>query len=168
MKSSTAELIKSLRKSRKLTQEQLGLLSGMTKSQVCKMESGQLGSEETVDRLLDAMGYAVELKVVDRLSSLSTAKQRLMYLLGLFKKYNSDHFGIVRLALLLPDDGQDPSEEGVLEIMVRMKKPSIYLYAELKSSLESVIKQKVYLIPESSSRFSHSGKAFNYIIEDVE
>ena len=66
MKTDTSNMIKNLRKSRKLTQEQLGVLSGMTKSQISRMEKGTLGSPETVDRLLEAMGYSIELKIVDK------------------------------------------------------------------------------------------------------
>lgn len=38
MRMVTSNMIKSLRKSRNLTQEQLGILSGMSKSQISKME----------------------------------------------------------------------------------------------------------------------------------
>ena len=53
MKTITSNMLKSLRKSRNLTQEQLGVLAGMSKSQISKMEKGTLGSEETILRLLD-------------------------------------------------------------------------------------------------------------------
>ena len=69
MKSDTSNMIKNLRKSRNLTQEQLGILSGMTKSQISRMEKGVLGSPETLDRLLDAMGFSIELKVVDSIDN---------------------------------------------------------------------------------------------------
>lgn len=87
MKADTANMIKSLRKSRNLTQEQLGVLSGMAKSQIYRMEKGFLGSPETVDRLLEAMGYSVELKVVDRYENPDGEKQRVLDTLGNFKKY---------------------------------------------------------------------------------
>lgn len=48
MKTITSNMLKSLRKSRNLTQEQLGVLAGMSKSQISKMENGTLGSEETL------------------------------------------------------------------------------------------------------------------------
>lgn len=62
-------MIRSLRKSRNLTQEQLGILSGMTKSQISRMEKGTLGSPETVN------------------------------LLQSFKKHNAEKYGIESIAL---------------------------------------------------------------------
>ena len=38
--------LKEVRKSRGMTQEQVGILAGMSKSQVCRMENGTLGSPE--------------------------------------------------------------------------------------------------------------------------
>ena len=76
MRMVTSNMIKSLRKSRNLTQEQLGILSGMSKSQISKMENGTLGSEETVLRLLDALGYELELKVVDKYPGERSERER--------------------------------------------------------------------------------------------
>lgn len=71
-------MIKNLRKSRNLIQEQLGVLSGMTKSQISRMEKGTLGSPETVERLLTAMGYSIEMKVVDKYESEGGERQRVL------------------------------------------------------------------------------------------
>ena len=79
-------MIKSLRKSRNLTQEQLGILSGMSKSQISKMENGTLGSEETVSRLLDALGYEIELKVIDKYTGDFSERERVLDILRSFKK----------------------------------------------------------------------------------
>lgn len=57
-------MIKNLRKSRNLIQEQLGVLSGMTKSQISRMEKGTLGSPETV--------------VVDKYESEGGERQRVL------------------------------------------------------------------------------------------
>ena len=40
-----------------MTQEQVGILAGMSKSQVSRMENGKLGSPATFSRVLDALGY---------------------------------------------------------------------------------------------------------------
>ena len=69
MKTITSNMLKSLRKSRNLTQEQLGVLAGMSKSQISKMEKGTLGSEETILRLLEALGYEVKFTIVDKYAS---------------------------------------------------------------------------------------------------
>ena len=49
--------IHQMRKARGMTQEQVGILAGMSKSQVSRMESGKLGSPATFARVLDALGY---------------------------------------------------------------------------------------------------------------
>lgn len=61
-----SNMIKTLHKSRNLTQEQLRVLSGLTKSQISRKKKETLGSPETVKRLLEAMGYSPELKVIDK------------------------------------------------------------------------------------------------------
>lgn len=94
-------MLKNLRKNRNLTQEQLGVLSGMTKSQISRMEKGVLGSPETINRLLEAMGYATELKVVDRYA--------------------------------VPDG----------EILIMLKSPSLFIYADIQAVLESILKRRV-------------------------
>lgn len=92
-------MIKSLRKSRNLTQEQLGILSGMTKSQISRMEKGTLGSPETVNRLLEAMGYSIEVKVIDRYESANGERSRIIDFLQSFKKHNAEKYGIESIAL---------------------------------------------------------------------
>lgn len=57
--------IKAARKSRKMTQEQVGILAGMSKSQISRMENGKLGSPETYDRILSAMGYRMVITLED-------------------------------------------------------------------------------------------------------
>ena len=49
--------IKAARKARGMTQEQVGILAGMSKSQVSRMENGTLGSPETYEKVLAAMGF---------------------------------------------------------------------------------------------------------------
>lgn len=38
-----------------MTQEQVGILAGMSKSQVSRMEKGELGSPETYDRVISLL-----------------------------------------------------------------------------------------------------------------
>lgn len=52
------ETIKKARKAKKLSQEQLGELMGVTKSQVCRIESGKNLSFGTIARVFRAMGIS--------------------------------------------------------------------------------------------------------------
>ncbi|MBD5286207.1 MAG: helix-turn-helix domain-containing protein [Muribaculaceae bacterium] len=57
------EAIKSARKEKKLTQEELGELMGVKKAQVSRIESGQSYNISTVARAFKAMGLHVNLEI---------------------------------------------------------------------------------------------------------
>ena len=48
-----------------MTQEQVGILAGMSKSQISRMEKGELGSLETYERVLSALGYRIVVQLED-------------------------------------------------------------------------------------------------------
>lgn len=52
------ETIKKARQSKKLSQEQLGKLIGVTRSQVCRIENGKKLSFGTIARVFRAMGIS--------------------------------------------------------------------------------------------------------------
>ena len=152
MKADTSNMIKNLRKSRNLTQEQLGVLSGMTKSQISRMEKGVLGSPETVDRLIEAMGYAIEVKVIDRYETPDGERQRILDTLGNFKKYNAEKYGIESLALFGSFSRGEQNDESDVDVLITLKAPSLFLYAEIQSALESVLKRSVDLVSSKARK----------------
>ena len=152
MKADTSNMIKNLRKSRNLTQEQLGVLSGMTKSQISRMEKGVLGSPETVDRLIEAMGYAIEVKVVDRYETPDGERQRILDTLGNFKKYNAEKYGIESLALFGSFSRGEQNDESDVDVLITLKAPSLFLYAEIQAALESVLKRSVDLVSSKARK----------------
>lgn len=152
MKADTSNMIRNLRKSRNLTQEQLGVLSGMTKSQISRMEKGVLGSPETVDRLIEAMGYAIEVKVVDRYETPDGERQRILDTLGNFKKYNAEKYGIESLALFGSFSRGEQNDESDVDVLITLKAPSLFLYAEIQAALESVLKRSVDLVSSKARK----------------
>ena len=152
MKADTSNMIKNLRKSRNLTQEQLGVLSGMTKSQISRMEKGVLGSPETVDRLIEAMGYAIEVKVIDRYETPDGERQRILDTLGNFKKYNAEKYGIESLALFGSFSRGEQNDESDVDVLITLKAPSLFLYAEIQAALESVLKRSVDLVSSKARK----------------
>ncbi len=150
MRIATPEIIKNLRKSRNLTQEQLGLLSGMTKSQISKMENGTLGSEQTVFRLLDALGYRLDFNFVDKYSSDSYERDRILDILRAFKKYQGARYGIESLALFGSCSRGEQTADSDVDILIRLKAPSLYSFVEISSMLESLLRRKVDLVSESA------------------
>jgi len=146
MKGFQPNMLKELRKSRGFTQEQLGVLSGMTKSQISKMENGTLGSEETVLRLLSAMGYSLEYTVKDNYSGDSDDRSRVLDILRSFKKYNAERFGIESMALFGSVSRGEHHAQSDVDILISLKDPSLYLFAEISDMLQSVLKRDVDLI----------------------
>lgn len=146
MRIETSKLIKSLRKSRCLTMEQLGVLSGMSKSQISRMEKGELGSPQTVDRLMEAMGYTIEIKVVDKYSSGNVERQKIIDVLSCFKKYNSQKYGIESLALFGSISRGEQNDDSDVDILISLKTPSLYILSEIESALQSVLKRKIDLV----------------------
>lgn len=152
MKTDTSNMIKNLRRARNLTQEQLGVLSGMTKSQISRMEKGVLGSPETVDRLLEAMGYSLEVKVVDKYETPDGERQKVLNTLGNFKKYNSAKYGIESMALFGSFSRGEQNEGSDVDVLISLKEPSLFLFAEIQAALESVLKRSVDLVSEKSRK----------------
>ena len=143
-------MIKSLRKSRNLTQEQLGILSGMSKSQISKMENGTLGSEETVSRLLDALGYEIELKVIDKYTGDFSERERVLDILRSFKKNKAEKYQITRMALFGSFARGEENADSDVDILISFKNPSLLVLSEVKLLLESLFKRKVDLISENT------------------
>lgn len=150
MRMVTSNMIKSLRKSRNLTQEQLGILSGMSKSQISKMENGTLGSEETVLRLLDALGYELELKVVDKYPGERSERERILGVLRSFKNTQGDKYAIERIALFGSCARGEQTIDSDVDILISIKRPSLFVLSEITVLLESVLKRKVDLVSEKS------------------
>ena len=142
--------LKQLRKSRGFTQEQLGIIAGMTKSQVSKMERGLLGSDATISRVLSALGYSTKIICIDSRGELRTERERVLDILRVFKINNADKYGIESLALFGSFARNEQKTDSDIDILVSLKTSSLYLYAGLKSDLESILYREVDVISAKS------------------
>ena len=142
--------LKQLRKSRGFTQEQLGIIAGMTKSQVSKMERGLLGSDATISRVLSALGYSTKIICIDSRGELRTERERVLDILRVFKINNADKYGIESLALFGSFARNEQKTDSDIDILVSLKTSSLYLYAGLKSDLESILSREVDVISAKS------------------
>lgn len=142
--------IKQLRKSRGFTQEQLGIIAGMTKSQVSKMERGLLGSDATISRILAALGYSTRIICIDSRGELETERDRILDILRVFKNNNADKYGIESLALFGSVARNEQNSDSDIDILVNLTNPSLYLYAGPKSDLESILCREVDIISARS------------------
>lgn len=150
MRIETSNMLKSLRKGRGLTQEQLGVLSGMSKSQISRMEKGVLGSPETVDRLLASMGYRLMINYVDLYADSTDERGRILDMLRSFVRFNAEKYGIESMALFGSVARNEQTENSDVDLLVKLKRPSFYLYSEIRTALESVLKRNVDIVSASA------------------
>lgn len=142
--------LKQLRLSRGFTQEQLGIIAGMTKSQVSKMEHGLLGSDATISRVLSALGYSTRIICFDSRGELNSERDKILDILRVFKLNNVNKYGIESLALFGSFARNEQKADSDIDILISLKTPSLYLYAGLKNALESVLNRKVDIISAKS------------------
>ena len=86
--------IKSMRLARGMTQEQVGILSGMSKSQISRMERGKLGSPDTFSKVLEALGYRLVVSYVDERPGEKLNRSTVLALLKVYYIYNKASLGI--------------------------------------------------------------------------
>ena len=142
--------IRQLRMSRGFTQKQLGIIAGMTKSQVSKMERGLLGSDATISRVLSALGYITRVICIDSRGELASERDRILDILKVFKLNNADKYGIESLALFGSFARNEQKSDSDIDILISLQKSSLYLFAALKDDLESILCRKVDLISAKS------------------
>ena len=138
--------IKTLRKARGMSQEQVGILAGMSKSQVSRMENGTLGSPATYARVLDALGYRAVVSYQDvRADSLSD-RERLLSLLKVYFSSNKEAFGIERLGLFGSFARGEAGPDSDVDIIIELSQPDLFRYATIQQQLETVFHRHVDLI----------------------
>ena len=143
--------IHQMRKARGMTQEQVGILAGMSKSQVSRMESGKLGSPATFARVLDALGYKAVVRYEDVWGGNSFGKEQILSMLRVYYICNKSALGIERIGLFgsfARDEGRDDSD---IDIIISLKKPDLFQYATIARQLETVFGRHIDLISSKST-----------------
>ena len=153
--------IKSMRRARGMTQEQVGILAGMSKSQISRMESGKLGSPETFSRVLNALGYRPVISYVDERTSRNLNRDTVLSLLKVYYLYNKDSLGIERIGLFGSFARNEAGVGSDIDIMISLETPDLYKYYTVSRQLETVFGRKVDLV----SAKSHFQKGF---LENIE
>lgn len=153
--------LKELRKSRGMTQSQVGILAGMSKSQISRMENGKLGSPDTVDRVLAALGYEIVVDYRDVRPQGTTGLQQILSILRVYYLYNKERLGIERIGVFGSFVRGEETTESDIDILVSFREPSLYRYAEIVEQLSSVFGRKIDLV----SLKSHMPDAFRQQLE---
>jgi len=98
------------------------------------------------------MGYSIEMKVIDRYEAPDGERQKVLDALGNFKKYNAKKYGIESLALFGSFSRGEQNAESDVDILIALKSPSLFIYAEIQAALESVLKRNVDLVSSKARK----------------
>ena len=156
--------IEAMRKARGMTQEQVGILAGMSKSQISRMENGKLGSLATYSRVLDALGYKAVVHYEDVRGSNVLGREQLLSMLKVYYLYNKSELGIERIGLFGSFARNEAGPDSDIDIIVTLTKPDLFLYSTITRQLETVFGRHVDLI-SSKSRLPESFK--NHLEKEV-
>lgn len=138
--------IKALRKARKMTQEQVGILAGMSKSQVSKMENGLLGSPETYRRVLSALGYEIVVRLEDTRSGNTLDADKILSMLKVYYLCNFEKLGIDNIGLFGSFARGEGRADSDIDIVISLKKPNLFKYSQIADDLETVFGRHVDLV----------------------
>ena len=147
--------IKAAREARGMTQEQVGILAGMSKSQVSRMENGLLGSPETYERVLSALGYRLVISIESTRESDSMDRDYIMSMLKVYYLCNKDKYGIERIGLFGSFARNEARPDSDVDIVISLKKPNLFTYSIITQQLETVFRRHVDLISEKAQLKNH-------------
>ena len=142
--------IEVMRKSRGMTQEQVGILAGMSKSQISRMENGKLGSPATYNRVLSALGYKAIISYEDTRGSNSLSRESILSMLKVYYLYNKEELGIEKLGLFGSFARNEAGPSSDIDIIITLTKPDLFLYSTIARQLETVFGRHVDLISSKS------------------
>ena len=142
--------IRSMRRARGMTQEQVGILAGMSKSQISRMESGKLGSPETFSRVLNALGYRPVISYVDERTSRNLNRETVLSLLKVYYLYNKASLGIERIGLFGSFARNEADAGSDIDILISLETPDLYKYYTISQQLETVFVRKIDLVSAKS------------------
>ena len=138
--------IKKLRRTRRMTQSQLGQLCGMSKSQISRMENGTLGSPETISRVLNALDYEVKLEIVDRRSIKPIKTDTVLDTLKQYKEKNSEKYGIIKLGLFGSYARGEQTPNSDIDICVAIDPPSLLKLGGIYSDLHELFNKEIDVV----------------------
>ena len=149
--------IQSMRKARGMTQEQVGILAGMSKSQISRMENGKLGSPATYARVLDALGYKAVVHYEDVRGGNGLGRDQILSMLKVYYLCNKSTWGIKRIGLFGSFARNEGRADSDIDIIITLTKPDLFRYAAIAKQLETVFGRRVDLI-SSKSQFPEAFK----------
>ncbi|MBQ0024924.1 MAG: nucleotidyltransferase domain-containing protein [Bacteroidales bacterium] len=81
-----------------------------------------------------------------------TTRDQIIVLLRTFKNENAEKFGIERMSLFGSVARGEHNENSDVDLLIKFKSPSLYLYADLSNTLETILGMKVDIVSESARK----------------
>ena len=142
--------IEAMRKARGMTQEQVGILARMSKSQISRMENGKLGSPATYARVLDALGYKAVVHYEDVRGGNALGREQILSMLKDYYLCNRAELGIERIGLFGSFARDEARADSDIDIIITLTKPDLFQYSTITRQLETVFGRHVDLISSKS------------------
>ena len=84
--------------------------------------------------------------------SYPASRDQIIEILRTFKNENAEKYGIERMALFGNVARGEHNKNSDVDLFIKFKSPSLYLYAELSDALESILGRKVDIVSESARK----------------
>ena len=81
-----------------------------------------------------------------------TSRAQIIETLRTFKTENAEKYGIERMSLFGSMARGEHNENSDVDLLIKFKSPSLYLYAELADALETILGRKVDIVSESARK----------------
>ena len=133
-------------------------MAGMSKSQISRMENGTLGSPDTVDKVLASLGYEMVIDFRDVMPQNMPTAERILSMLKVYYLCNKDRLGIERIGLFGSFARGEETLDSDIDIVIALKQPSLFLYAEIAGQLKIVFGRKIDLV-SAKAHMTESFKA---------
>lgn len=85
-------------------------------------------------------------------TSYPASRDQIIETLRTFKTENAEKYGIETMALFGSVARNEHNENSDVDLLIKFKSPSLYLYAELSDALESILGMKVDIVSESARK----------------
>ena len=133
-------------------------MAGMSKSQISRMENGTLGSPDTVDKVLASLGYEMVINFRDVMPQNMPTAERILSMLKVYYLCNKDRLGIEKIGLFGSFARGEETLDSDIDIVIALKQPSLFLYAEIAGQLKNVFGRKIDLV-SAKAHMTESFKA---------
>ena len=82
----------------------------------------------------------------------TTSRDQIIEKLRTFKNENAEKYGIESMAQFGSVARGEHNENSDVDLLIKFKSPSLYLYAELSDALETILGRRVDIISESARK----------------